>query len=108
MGPEDQMKVIGKDRKRQQIDTKTSGQPLQLLFDPFLTMIKVFAGDRIRPEQEAATDNPIHDMDNRNFIRSKHFHSGKPGHGPLRSGAARNNRKQIVLMGTVNRKSESC
>ena len=39
---------------------------------------------------------------------SKHFHSGKPSHGPLRSGAARNNRNRIVLMGTIKRKSESC
>ena len=33
---------------------------------------------------------------------------GKPRHSPLRSGAARNNRNRIVLMGTIKRKSESC
>jgi hypothetical protein len=30
----------------------------QLLFDPFLTMIKVLAGDRIRPQGESSDGQP--------------------------------------------------
>ena len=49
-GPEDQMKLIGKDRKRQLIDTKTSGQPDE---DPNVSGAAAKAIDRIKSEAKS-------------------------------------------------------
>jgi hypothetical protein len=38
-------------------------------------VIVVFAGHRIVAEQEAASDDSVHDMDDGNFVGSKDFHA---------------------------------
>jgi len=56
---EDEMKVVGKNRKAQQIDTEGRGELAKIWFDPYFPMIKILAGDKIVTHQEAASHGPV-------------------------------------------------
>ncbi|MFC1759695.1 hypothetical protein ACFL2H_13160 [Planctomycetota bacterium] len=52
------------------------------IFDPLFPVVKVLPRDRIIAEQKAPPHNAIHDMHNRNFIRSKNIRTSQPSHHP--------------------------
>ena len=53
------MEMVRKNRVAKQIDPKTRGETLQLLFDPDLAMIIIVSSDRIVSEQKASADNTV-------------------------------------------------
>jgi len=62
------------------IDPKVLGEMLQFVFHPLLTMVEIFARDRVNSEQEATTDRPIKDMNDSNLIGREHFNTSQPSH----------------------------
>jgi hypothetical protein len=78
--PQNQMEMIRKDGKSQQVDAKGCGQSLSLIFNHDFAVIVILAGHRIITQQVAATNHAIHHMHHRNFIRRKHFRSCHPRH----------------------------
>jgi hypothetical protein len=74
------MEMIRHDGKSQQVDPERPGHSLSLIFDHHLAMIVILATHRVVTQQITATNHTIHHMDNRNFIRRKHFRSSHPRH----------------------------
>jgi len=80
-GPQDQMEVIGKDTEPEQVDAELGGQPAEVAFDPEFAVIVIFAGDRVVADQEAASDDTVHDMQDRDFVVGENFRPSEPRHG---------------------------
>jgi len=74
------MEMIRHDGKSQQVDPERPGQSLSLIFNHDFAMIVILATHGIVTQQITATNHTIHHMDNRNFIRRKHFRSSHPRH----------------------------
>jgi len=67
------MEVIGKNRYREQVNSKVRCMRFQLLFNPNLAMVEVLSRDGFESKKKAATCHPTDDVQDCNLGRIKQF-----------------------------------
>ncbi|WP_144059333.1 hypothetical protein [Rhodopirellula sp. SWK7] len=74
------MKVIGKNRKAEQVNPEGRRELSQRRLNPNLAVIKVLPGNRVITHQEASSHGPIEHMSDHDFARIQNFRPRHPNH----------------------------
>ena len=79
-GAQDQMKVIGEDAEPEQVDAELSGQAAEVVFDPDFAVVVILSGDRGVADENAVSDDSVHDMHDCDFVVGENFRPSESSH----------------------------